>query len=113
MSATWAGTRVSLTRASGTFGDGSYSLPYALEDAAGVDALQAIGLGRVSTVAHEAAGFGEFTPFVDRRDGMTRVQCHNLLAPAVENGSPARSSAPGRDCAIRAKAESISPSLPA
>jgi hypothetical protein len=57
---------------------------FAFEDAAGIDALLAIGLHEACAVADQAAGISKLTKFVDRRDGVARSQGHDRTAPAVE-----------------------------
>src|SRR4029077_11941751 len=54
----------------------------ALEDLSRVSAEQAKGRSEACSIADQAAGSGEFTPRIDRRNGMARCQRHELLAPA-------------------------------
>ena len=54
------------------------------ENATGVGADLAVGLGKTIPVAHQAAFGGELPPLVDRRNRMARRQCYQLVAVAVE-----------------------------
>src|SRR5438270_7576002 len=56
----------------------------ALEDLSRVSADQAKGRSEACSIADQAAGSGEFTPRIDRRNGMARCQRHQLLAPAAQ-----------------------------
>ena len=38
--------------------------------------------GSPGLFAYQAAGYGEFTPLINRRNGISRRQCHELVAPA-------------------------------
>src|SRR5258707_5160925 len=54
----------------------------ALEDLSHVSTDQAKGRSEAWSIADQAAGRGEFTPRIDRRNGTARCQRHELLAPA-------------------------------
>src|SRR6516165_124787 len=56
----------------------------ALEEAANIDATQAIGIDIARPVAHQPPGVGEFARGVDRGDRMVRCQGGELLAPVAE-----------------------------
>src|SRR5215469_17289315 len=56
----------------------------ALEDLSGVSADQAIHSREASSIADQAADRDELAPLIDRRNGMTRCQRHELVAPAEE-----------------------------
>ena len=56
----------------------------ALENAAGVDAYEAIGISNAGAVAHEAAGVGEIPGEIDRRYRVTLRQPDQLLALALQ-----------------------------
>src|SRR5260370_10838853 len=56
----------------------------AVEDLSGVNADLAIDRSEARSIADQAAGSGEFSPLVRRRNGMARCQRYELLAPAVE-----------------------------
>src|SRR6516162_6524424 len=43
-------------------------------------------VGETRPIANQAARRHEFAPFVDRRNGMTRRERYELLAPAIEEG---------------------------
>src|SRR5262245_57150036 len=58
----------------------------ASENAAGVDAGQAVRSVEISTVAHEPAGDGELAKLVDCRDHMAQGEGGELFAPAREQG---------------------------
>jgi hypothetical protein len=50
------------------------------ENPAGVNADQAMRVGTARSIAHQAAGFGSFTPGIDRRYPMERRQRDKLYA---------------------------------
>src|SRR5207245_580266 len=64
--------------------DGQVGRLRALEDLSRVSADQAKGRSEAWSIADQAAGSGEFTPRIDRRNGMARCQRHELLAPAAQ-----------------------------
>src|SRR5213078_1651488 len=51
----------------------------ALEDLCRVSADQTKGRSETCSIADQAAGSSEFTPRIDRRNGMARCQRHELL----------------------------------
>src|SRR5947207_5845923 len=56
----------------------------ALENLSRVSADLVKGKSEACSIADQAAGSGEFTPRIDRRNGMARCQRHDLLAPAAQ-----------------------------
>src|SRR6266446_391851 len=57
---------------------------FALENAAGVDANLAKGIGKTGSIAHQSAGRGEVTPIIDRGNCMACRQCQKLITSALE-----------------------------
>src|SRR5262249_23930491 len=56
----------------------------ALEDLSDINADLEIDSHVARSIADQAAGRGEFAPIIDRRNGMTRCQRHELVTPAEE-----------------------------
>src|SRR6185295_11669723 len=56
----------------------------ALENPGGIDASLPIRIGKIDSVAHEAAGHGIFSKVIHRWHSMARCQRHQLLAARVE-----------------------------
>src|SRR5262249_35710672 len=57
---------------------------FALENPTGVESGLTIGIREARAVAREAAGRGKLTSFIDRRNGITCCQRHDLIALAAE-----------------------------
>jgi hypothetical protein len=52
----------------------------ALNDAAGIEADLAIGLGQARSVTHQTTGRDRFPKWIDRGNAVARCQCDQLLA---------------------------------
>src|SRR5262245_65271825 len=55
-----------------------------LEHERGIRALLAIHIGKVRSIAHQAARRGEIAPFVECRDAIARGERNDLLALGIE-----------------------------
>src|SRR5713101_2339795 len=58
---------------------------FAFDNSAGIKADLAINVPQLRTIAHQAAGGSEFTPFVHRRNGFARHESYDLIAVIGEN----------------------------
>src|SRR5204862_4494047 len=69
----------------------------AFENAARIDANPAIRIGKARSVAHQTAGHRELAQLIDCRYGISRRQCHQLIATAIEKSIGADQKRSGTD----------------